>query len=62
MKRTVVYLDDVLFDLYAINVNSWKDEKMDRMIKFAIDNIKRRSFEIETDSNEGDIFGGNKDE
>ena len=61
MKRTVVYLDDVLFDLYAININSWRDEKTDRMIKLAIDNIKRRSFEVETDSTEEDIFGGNNE-
>lgn len=58
MKRRVVYLDDVLFELYAINVVTWRNEAMDRIVKTMIDNMKKHSFVVETDSKEEDAFGG----
>lgn len=63
MRRKVVYLDDVLFRLFAIQMNTMNDAGVNRMLNLAIENTKRDAFEIETDSEEGDILsGGNKNE
>ena len=42
MKRRVVYLDDILFELYAINIVTWRNEAMDRIVKTMIDNMKKK--------------------
>ena len=63
MRRKVVYLDDVLFRLFAIQMNTMNDAGVNRMINLAIENTKRDAFEIETDSKEGDLLsGGSKNE
>lgn len=58
MRRKVVYLDDVLFRLFAIQMNTMNDAGVNRMLNLAIENTKRDAFEIETDSEEGDILSG----
>lgn len=63
MRRKVVYLDDILFRLFAIQMNTMNDAGVNRMLNLAIENTKRDAFEIETGSEEKDILsGGSKNE